>query len=100
MASFEQWLGAFQQAYLSPERASGLMCPNCGARELQLRFVTYGHREGEANVAFWCGNCLQGIAPGPSEVPAAYNRVRHEDADIPNYRIVPPTGRGGSGSGQ
>ena len=98
MASFEQWPEAFQQAYPSPERASELQCPNCGVRTLQLRFVTHCHG-GEAYVAFWCDNCLEGIAPGPSEVPAAYDRVRDVDANIPNYRLVPPTKGGGSDSG-
>jgi len=99
MASFKQWLEAFQQIYhLSPERASEVECPNCGARELQLRFVTY-RPDGEAHMAFWCGNCLEGISLGPSEVPEAYHRVRREEANIPDYRIVPPSGRDGINSG-
>lgn len=90
MTLFEQWLEAFQQAYhLPPERVSEVVCPNCGARALQLRFVTY-LPDGEAHGVFWCGSCLQGIAPGPSMVPAAYHRVRREDANIPNYRVVSP----------
>lgn len=89
MASFEQWLEALQPVYLSAKRASELICPNCGARALQLRFVTY-LPDGEAHAVFWCGNCLEGIAPGPSKVPAAYQRVRRDDANIPNYRVVPP----------
>jgi len=89
VASFEQWLEAFQQACVSPQRASELRCPNCGVRALQLRFVTY-RPNGEAHMAFWCDHCLEGIALGPSKVPAAYTRVRHEDAHIPNYRLVPP----------
>lgn len=94
MASFEQWLEALQPVYdLSLKRASELTCPNCGARALYLRFVA--HRPlGRAFIAFWCGNCLQGIAPGPGEVPAAYYRVRDVDANIPNYRVVLPSGRG------
>ena len=64
MASFEQWLEAFQQACdLPPARVSEVMCPNCGVQALQLRFVTY-HPEWRAIIAFWCGNCLEGIAPG------------------------------------
>jgi hypothetical protein len=70
-----------------------LACPNCGARDLHLRFVLYGSREHEASAVFWCGSCLQGMPPGSSEVPAACTPVRREDADIPNYGIVPPTGR-------
>ncbi len=99
MATFEQWLEAFQPVYyLPPERVAEVMCPNCGARALQVRFVTH-LPDGEAHLAFWCDNCLEGIAPGPSGVPAAYHRVRDADANIPNYRVVPPSGRGGSGSG-
>jgi hypothetical protein len=42
---------------------------------------------------FWCGSCLEGMAPGPCEVPAACTPVRQEDAGVPNYRIVQPAGR-------
>ncbi|HEY3903298.1 MAG TPA: hypothetical protein VGM14_05320 [Streptosporangiaceae bacterium] len=93
MASFEQWLGAFRLAYGEPGRVSALSCPNCGAQDLQLRFVLYGSRGQDANAVFWCGNCLQGMPPGPSQVPDSCTPVRAEDAGIPNYRLVPPTGR-------
>jgi hypothetical protein len=90
MASFEQWLEALQPIYdLPPSRVSELMCPNCGAMTLQLRFVTF-LPEGRPFIAFWCGNCLEGIAPGPGTIPIAYNPIRPEDANIPNYRVVPP----------
>ena len=95
MASYEQWLEAFNQAYSAPDRIGGLACPNCGARELQLRFVTYGNREDRANAVFWCGSCLEGMPPSPSQVPVGCATVRHEDAGVPNYRVVPPIGRGG-----
>jgi hypothetical protein len=96
MASYEQWLEAFQRAYCAPDRTSELACPNCGVRELRLRFVIYGDREDRANAVFWCGNCLEGLPPGPSEVPAGCARVRHEDADIPNYRIAQSARRSGA----
>ncbi len=90
MASFEQWLEAWQHAYhLPPERISEVVCPNCSAGDLQLRFVT--HRpDGSAYVRFWCDHCLEGIAPGPSEVPTAYFRVRREDTNIPNLPTRAP----------
>lgn len=90
MASFEQWLEALQPVYdMSPKRASELLCPNCGAGELQLRFVMY-HPEWRAFIAFWCDNCLEGLAPRPCKVPVGYHPVRDVDANIPNYRCVPP----------
>jgi hypothetical protein len=89
VASFKQWGKAWNQACVSPERAAALRCPNCGVRALQLRFVT--HREGGwAYGAFWCDSCLEGMAPGRSEVPATYKPVRDVEAHIPNYRLVPP----------
>lgn len=91
MALYEKWLGAFQHAYRDPDRVSDLTCPNCGAQELHLRFLYYGSREHQANVAFWCGSCLQGMPTGPSEVPQSCTPVWHEDAHVPNYRIVAPT---------
>lgn len=93
MTSYEQWLDVFQQAYRAPDRVSALACPNCGAGELHLCFVLYGTLEHEANVVFWCGSCLEGMPPGPSEVPTGCIPVRTEEADIPDYRIVPPAHR-------
>lgn len=94
MTSYEQWLDVFQQAYRAPDRVSRSSCPNCGARELHLVFVRYGSQGRGASAVFWCGNCLQGLPPGPSEVPAACTPVRSEDAHVPDYQIVPPPGRG------
>jgi hypothetical protein len=94
MATYEQWLDAFKQSYSGPDRISELPCPNCGVRKLELRFVIYSDQRNAANAVFWCGNCLEGMTPGPSQVPAICTPIRAEDANVPNYRIVPPTGRG------
>ena len=93
MVSYDEWLNAFQLAYRAPERVAELACPNCGARELRLLFILQGGRGNEADAVFWCGSCLEGMPPGPSEVPAGCRPVRLEDAGVPNYRVVPPTGR-------
>jgi hypothetical protein len=93
MASYVQWLEAFQRGYRALDRIVELACPNCGACELRLCFVVYGDREDRADAVFWCGSCLEGMPPGPSEVPAGCATVRYEDADIPDYRVVPPAGR-------
>jgi DNA-directed RNA polymerase subunit M/transcription elongation factor TFIIS len=91
MTMFEQWLEAFQQACARPpERIAEVACPSCGMQELQLRFVDH-RSDGKAYVDFWCSHCLQGIALGPSEVPAAYQWGQREDAHIPNYQLVPTT---------
>jgi uncharacterized Zn finger protein (UPF0148 family) len=88
---FEQWLEACKQAYnLPPERIGEVVCPNCGARELQMRFVN-SRPNGEASVAFWCDHCLEGISSRVYAVPAAYQRTRNDDAYIPNYRLAPLT---------
>jgi hypothetical protein len=73
MASFEEWLGLWNRAYAHPDQISGLACPNCGARELSLRFVVQT-RQDEGNVAFWCDGCLEGVALGPATVPALGRR--------------------------
>jgi hypothetical protein len=87
---FEQWLEAFHQACdRPPERIAEVVCPNCGARGLQLRFVEY-NPEWRAFGAFWCSSCLKGISLGPCGVPVTYERIRPEDAHIPNFQIVPP----------
>ena len=90
-ASFQRWLEAFQLAYEAPERVADLVCPNCGAKKLALRFVIYGTRENEGHIAFWCDNCLHGVALGPTTIPPGGDGVRREDAHIPRYMIVPPT---------
>jgi hypothetical protein len=93
VASPERWLDVFDRAYREPGQISALACPNCGARELRLRFVLYGSRGIGAYAVFWCGSCLQGLPPGPSKVPAAWTPVRREDAGVPDYQVVPPIGR-------
>jgi hypothetical protein len=89
-ASYESWMDAFQQAYESPERVPDLACPNCGYRQLHLKFVIYGKDESEGHGSFWCANCLQGLALGPCRVPSVADRVPLEAAEIPRYKIVPP----------
>jgi hypothetical protein len=88
---FEQWLEALQQACdLPPERVVEVVCPNCGVRELQLRFVDR-RPDGDARVAFWCNHCLEGIAFERYEVPAAYQQAQDQAAHIPSYRLAPLT---------
>lgn len=93
MASYRAWMDVFQQAYRAPDRVPELACPNCGARQLHMVFVIFGSRGHRANAVFWCGRCLEGMPADPSAVPAGCQPMRHEDADVPNFRIVPPAGR-------
>ena len=98
MASYEQWLDVFQKAYSAPDQVLDLVCPNCGAKDLRLRFVILGGDGARSDAVFWCGSCLEGMLPGPSEVPATCTPVRREDANVPNYRFEPPMGRRGGAS--
>jgi hypothetical protein len=57
----------------------------------------YTERVDEGHAAFWCDACLQGIALGPSRIPAEGERVRRDEASVPRYRLVQqPGGRGPS----
>ena len=89
-ASFEQWLQAFQAAYEHPGAIDRLACPQCGEHQLNLRFILYGSREDEGHIVFWCCNCNNGIALGPGTVPVGGVTVRRENAQIPQFHVVPP----------
>ncbi|MEV4831050.1 hypothetical protein AB0K25_22365 [Micromonospora sp. NPDC049257] len=93
MASFDEWLDAYDVVYRALPAPSDLPCPNCGHQTLRLAFTAPpGTRHGYAS--FWCDTCLEGIhlsrAPIPDGVTAlsldlpAGERTR----GIPNYRLI------------
>ena len=68
MATFEQWLDAYDDAYDSVPGHLHDACPNCGQHRLRLvftgdlqRMVGYAH--------FWCDHCLQGIGISRAVIP-------------------------------
>jgi hypothetical protein len=89
VATYDEWLDVFELAYHAPDRVSELECPSCGARALQLRYVISGSTGDRANPVFWRDGCLQGLFFCPGPVPAGCTSVRHDDADVPDFRIVP-----------
>ncbi|MFJ8689502.1 hypothetical protein [Micromonospora wenchangensis] len=93
MASFDDWLDAYDVMYRALPASSELPCPNCGHQTLRLVFTAPpGTRHGYA--AFWCDTCLEGIhlsrAPIPDGVSVLSLDLPAEKRNrgIPNYRLV------------
>lgn len=93
MATFEQWLGAYSDAYDALPGPIGSACPNCGHRELRIVF-TGGPDRDVGYAHFWCDHCLEGIGISRAPIPdgAVVQDIRLPRADreprIPNFRLV------------
>jgi hypothetical protein len=68
MATYDQWLDAFSDAYDLVPAPPIAECPHCGHPSLRLvftgdldRMVGYAH--------FWCDNCLHGIGISRTTIP-------------------------------
>ncbi|MEU2666818.1 hypothetical protein [Micromonospora sp. NPDC007220] len=93
MATFEQWLDAYEIVYRALPAASDQPCPNCRRQALRLVF-TGPPGSGYGYASFWCDACLEGIHL--SRVPVPEGVVARSLADapetrrptIPNYRVV------------
>ncbi|GAB3932387.1 hypothetical protein [Micromonospora vulcania] len=93
MATFDEWLDAYDSVYRNQPAPSNVQCPNCGDRTLRLIFTgPHGSRYGYA--FFWCDTCLEGIhlsrAPIPDGVMARAidGPAEERSRGIPNYRLV------------
>lgn len=93
MATFDEWLTAYDVVYRALPAMSDLSCPNCGHRSLRIVF-TAPPAAGQGYVSFWCDTCLEGIfvsrAPIPVGVTARSPDEPPEDRNrgIPDYRLV------------
>ncbi|HEX5201754.1 hypothetical protein ACFQS1_30740 [Paractinoplanes rhizophilus] len=94
MATYEDWMDAYDAAYDALPRDADLACPNCGHHTLRLIFtgdldrdVGYG--------SFWCDTCLLGVGTCRTIIPdGAVVRDIHLSSEervpqIPNFRLVP-----------
>ncbi|WP_434740257.1 hypothetical protein [Micromonospora sp. SH-82] len=93
MASFDDWVEAYEKVYRSLPASSEPPCPNCGNPTLRLVFTAPpGERFGFAS--FWCDTCLEGIHISRTLLPpGATTRslaVPAEDREpvIPDYRLA------------
>jgi hypothetical protein len=85
---FAQWSATFNEACLAPRSVDPMRCPTCGSHEFQLIYLIDDPVESYGMFAFWCDACLTGHPPGIGPIPDGARRVRHEDARIPDYRLV------------
>ncbi|BAL86476.1 hypothetical protein AMIS_12560 [Actinoplanes missouriensis 431] len=93
MATFDQWLDAYSDAYDMIPGPIDAACPNCGQQCLRLVFTSVPGRDvGYAH--FWCDNCLQGIGVSRTLVPehalVQDGRLPRDEREpkIPNFRIA------------
>ncbi|MFF0151643.1 hypothetical protein [Micromonospora sp. NPDC005203] len=93
MATFDEWLDAYDVVYEALPAQSDHACPNCGHRTLRMVFNA---RPGAdvGYVSFWCDTCLEGISVSRAPIPAGAT-VRSTDKPveerrpaIPNYRLA------------
>ncbi|GGM06656.1 MULTISPECIES: hypothetical protein [Micromonospora] len=69
MASFDDWLEAYDHVYRTSPGSSDLPCPNCGRSTLRLVFT--GPPDMDVGYAsFWCDTCLEGIHISRAVIPA------------------------------
>lgn len=83
-----RWAAAFDEAWLAAQSVHQMHCPTCGCRQLQLVYVIDDPSAADGMFAFWCDACLTGHPPGFGPLPEGVRRVRREEANIPNYRVV------------
>lgn len=89
-STFEMWSDAYEEVWHRPERLSEVSCPECGHRRLCLRFVSFLGLPSSVIPTFWCDACRTGFAPTRGVLPDWASPVSWDDADIPDYRMVPP----------
>ncbi|BBH66678.1 hypothetical protein ACTI_33630 [Actinoplanes sp. OR16] len=93
MATYDEWLETFSDAYDMAPEAIDLACPNCGRQRLRLVFTARPDRS-VGHAAFWCDHCLQGIGISRAVIPAeAIVRDSSVPADerepkIPNFQLA------------
>ncbi|WP_433688997.1 hypothetical protein ACQP0I_13850 [Micromonospora carbonacea] len=93
MATFDEWLDAYDIVYRTLPATSDLQCPNCAHRTLRLAF-TGPPGAGYGYASFWCDTCLEGIHLSrvviPERTPARSLEAPAEERgwDIPNYRLI------------
>ncbi|MGK5441437.1 hypothetical protein ACSNN7_06355 [Micromonospora sp. URMC 105] len=93
MATFDEWLTAYDVVYRALPAASDLACPNCGHRTLRIVF-TARPAAGHGYASFWCDTCLEGIYVSRALIPGGVTaRSTDEPAEarnrgIPDYRLV------------
>lgn len=83
MATLEEWLARYEAAYAAIPQAVRAACPNCDHGTLRLVF-TGDIAAAVGWAAFWCDNCLQGIAL--SRVPIPDGAVARDINQAPERR--------------
>lgn len=93
MATFDEWLDAYDLVYTEVPARPSTPCPNCGHVELALVFTAkIDDRIGYAHL--WCNHCLEGIVVSRSAIPVGAivqdgQRPPEERVPtIPNYRLA------------
>ncbi|MFD0785409.1 hypothetical protein ACFQZ8_15990 [Micromonospora azadirachtae] len=93
MATFDEWLDAYDIVYRTLPAASNLACPNCGHRTLRVVFTAQSGA-GHGYASFWCDTCLEGIylsrtpVPVGADVRSTDDPIVERNRDIPDYRLA------------
>ncbi|MGC4862321.1 hypothetical protein [Micromonospora sp. DT41] len=95
MATFNEWLTAYDIVYRELPATSSLACPNCGHRTLRIIFTAPPAAE-HGYVSFWCDTCLEGIYVSRALIPdgvtvtarSTGEPTEERNRGIPEYRLV------------
>jgi len=96
MATFDDWMDVYEEAYDALPDTANLACPHCGHHTLRLVF-TGDLEEGIGFGHFWCDTCLLGVGISRTSIPegAVTQDIRLPTEErrpaIPNFRLVPMT---------
>lgn len=96
MATYDEWMDAYNEAYDSVPGNVDLPCPNCGHHTLRLIFTgELGRDVGFGS--FWCDTCLLGVSTCRTIIPdgAVVRDIQLPREQmvprIPNFKLVPMT---------
>lgn len=93
---FRDWLGMYKNIRESTVTKSECICPECGAKTIDLQFVG-DLKERIGYLDMWCTTCNRGIHMSRVQIPEGESMISFDDrvevvsGRIPNFEQVVPS---------
>ena len=93
MATFDDWLDAYEIVYDALPGLPDIGCPNCKHKTLRLVF-TGDMEQGTGYAHFWCDTCLHGIGISRAPIPEGgvvrdiHRPIDERRPEVPNFHLV------------